>query len=108
MHIVYPSVTRIEADVNVLFRKIVRDSIRGISELQLGAGGKSLAYGYDHRSERGHSVCIVFSVVFYIGGLTTSQSSSTERRHQADLRDYIRRSTPSNGRSSEDCISSSS
>ena len=40
MHIVYPPVTRIEADVNVLFRKIVRDSIRGISELQLDAGGK--------------------------------------------------------------------
>ena len=38
MHIVYPLVTRIKTDVDVPCRKVVRDSIRGISELQLGPG----------------------------------------------------------------------
>ena len=79
MHIVYPPVTRIEADVDVLSRKVVRDSIRGISELQLGAGEKPLAYGYDYHSERGHSVCMVFSVVFCIGGLKNPRSRLARR-----------------------------
>lgn len=95
MHIVYPPVTQIEADMDVLSRKVVRDSIRGISELQLGPGEKLMTDGYDYHSEGGHSVCIVFSVVLQERANSLSQSSSTERRHQADLGNYIRRGTPS-------------
>ena len=95
MHIVYPPVTRIEANINVLSRKVVRDSIRGISELQLGSGEKPMTDGYDYHSQGGHSVCIVFSVVLQAQADSPSQSSGTERRHQADLGDYIRRGTPS-------------
>ena len=36
MHMVYAPIIRVEADVNVISRKVVRDSIRGISESQFG------------------------------------------------------------------------
>lgn len=63
MHIVYPRVTRIEADIDVLFRKVVRDSIRGISELQLGSCKRVMANRYHYPSERGHSVCMAYPTV---------------------------------------------
>lgn len=108
IHIVYPPVTQIETGIDVLSRKVVRDSIRGISELRFGPVEWLVADGYYSHSERGHSVCILFSVVLQKRADSLSQSSSTERRHQADFRDCIRRYTPSNGGSLEDCMFSSS
>ena len=59
---VFQPVIRIEADGNVLSRKVVRDSIRGISESQrVPDDDKSTADGYHYSSQGGHSVCMVVS-----------------------------------------------
>ena len=58
---VFQPVIGIEADGNVLSRKVVRDSIRGISESQLVPDDKSTADGYHYSSQGGHSVCMVVS-----------------------------------------------
>ena len=47
----------------MLSRKVVRDSIRGISESQLGPGPMLTADGFYYHSEGGHSVYIVFSSI---------------------------------------------
>ena len=36
MHMIDPPIIRVDADVNVISRKVVRDSIRGISESLFG------------------------------------------------------------------------
>ena len=81
MHMVYPPVTRIEADVHMLSRKVVRDSIHGISELWLGPGEMLMADGLYYHSEGGHPVCTFFSVILWERANRPSQSSGTERRH---------------------------
>ena len=45
------SVTKNEADVDVLSRKVVRDSIRGISESERRLGEELMADGYYHPSK---------------------------------------------------------
>lgn len=47
----------VEADVHMLFRKVVRDSIRGISESDLRLGKELMADGYYYLSQGRHSVC---------------------------------------------------
>ena len=49
-----------EADVDVLSRKVVRDSIRGISESELRLGQELMADGYYYPSEGRYSVCQPF------------------------------------------------
>ena len=58
----YPSITPIEADIDVLSRKVVRDSIRGISESQLGPSETLVADDCYH-SQGGYTVCMVLSVI---------------------------------------------
>ena len=58
-------IIRVEADVNVIPRKVIRDSIRGISESQFGlreAPKVLIADGYYYHSEGGHPVYIAFSL----------------------------------------------
>ena len=63
MHMGYPPITPIEADIDVLPRKVVRDSIRGISESQLGPSKTLLTEGFYYHSEGGYTVCMVLSVI---------------------------------------------
>lgn len=89
MHIFYLSVPRNEADIDVLSRKVVRDSIRGISEFQLGPGQSFVADGYYYHSKGGYPVYVVFSVGLQERADSPWQSSGTERRYQAHLRDHL-------------------
>ena len=97
-----------KADLDVLLRKVVRDSIRGISELQRDPGETPMADCWYYHSKRGHSVCMAFFEHIQKRADSPSQSSSTERRHQAHFWDHIRRGTPRHGGPFEDCIASSS
>ena len=106
MHMAYLPVTRFKSDINVLSRKVVRDSIHGISRSQFGPGTMLMANDFHYHSEGGYSVCTVFSAVLLQRANNPSQTPGTERRHQADFRVYLRRGTPSNGRSVEDGSSS--
>lgn len=63
MHMRYPPITPLEADIDVLSRKVVRDSIRGISESQLGPSRTLVANDFYHISEGGYTVCMVLSVI---------------------------------------------
>lgn len=48
----------------MLSRKVVRDSIRGISESELRLGEELMADGYYYPSEGRYSVCHLFSVIY--------------------------------------------
>ena len=86
---IYPPITRMKADVKVLSRKVVKDSIRGISESQLGPSEMPIAdVSYCH-SEGGYPVRMTFSVVLQARADSLSQSPGTERRYQADFGDYL-------------------
>ena len=63
MHMGYPPITPIQADIDVLSRKVVRDSIRGISESQLGPSKTLVADDFYHHSEGGYTVRMVLSVI---------------------------------------------
>lgn len=63
VHMTYWAVTRIEANVHVLSRKVVRDSVRGISESRLGLRKTLMADDLYHHSKGGSSVCMVFSML---------------------------------------------
>ena len=73
----------------MLSRKVVRDSIRGISESQFGPGPMLMADGFYYHSEGGHSVCVAFSSILQACTNVPSQSSGTERGHQADFGYYL-------------------
>lgn len=62
-HMINPPITRIEADVHMLSRKVVRDSVRGISESWLGPRKMLMAEGLYHHSKGGPSVCMVSYVL---------------------------------------------
>lgn len=76
--------------MDVISRKVVRDSIRGISELKPVLGKRLMADEYCYHSDGGHSVCTVFSMLAQGCTDGPSQSSGTQRRHQTDLGNYIR------------------
>ena len=80
----------LKIDVVMLPRKIIRDSVYGISESQLAPGSKHMAYECLNNSNWRHPVCMILLVVFQKRANRPFQSSSTERRHKADLGDYLR------------------
>ena len=65
MHVVCRPIIRVEADIIVISRKVIRDSIRGVSESQFGlreATQMLIADGCYYLSEGGHPVYIAFSL----------------------------------------------
>ena len=60
---IYPPITRRKTDVKVLSRKVVKDSIRGISGSQLGPSIMPIADVSYYYSEGGYPVCMIFSMV---------------------------------------------
>lgn len=89
MHMLCTPLLRTQADNDALSRKVVRDSIRGISEFELGPGKTLLADGDNFHSEGGHSVHMAFSAALQERANNFSQSFGTERRHQMDIGDDI-------------------
>ena len=63
VHMINRPITRIGADVHMLSRKVVRDSVRGISESWLGPRKMLMADDLYHHSKGGYSVCMVSSVL---------------------------------------------